>query len=145
MPSLLRNTLAVIAGFLAGSVANMALVMLGPLLIPSPAGVDVTDAASLAQGIHRFQPWHFIAPFLAHAVGALVGALVAYLLAARYKRAMAWTVGGLFLCGGIAAAFLIPARPWFIAIDLAGAYLPMAWLACRIGARLQRGRDAAAT
>ena len=47
-------------------------------------------------------------------------------------------IGVIFLCGGIAASFMIPAPGWFIALDLLAAYLPMAWLAVRIGSRLQR-------
>jgi hypothetical protein len=34
---------------------------------------------------------------------------------------------------------MIPAPVWFIALDLIVAYLPMAWLATVIGARLRPG------
>ena len=54
-------------------------------IIPPPAGVDVTDTESLRQSIHLFQPKHFIFPFLAHALGTLVGAYVAYRIAATRK------------------------------------------------------------
>ena len=80
-------------------------------------------------------------PFLAHALGTFVGALVAWLIAARHKARMAYVIGIVFLCGGIAAAFMIPAPPWFIALDLLVADLPMAWLAARVGAGLQGGRS----
>ncbi len=139
MPKLLRNILAVIAGIVVGSAVNMAIVTLGPSLIPPPAGVDVTNAESLADAIHLFEPRHFVMPFLAHAVGTLAGALVAYLAAAGRKATLAYMVGAFFLLGGIAASFMIPAPVWFIALDLVVAYLPMAWLGARIGARLQRG------
>jgi len=43
-----------------------------------------------------------------------------------------------FLCGGVMASVMIPAPSWFIATDLLLAYLPMAWLAIWIGARLAR-------
>jgi len=71
------------------------------------------------------------------AVGTLAGALAAYLIAGTFKARMAYAIGVLFLCGGIAASFMIAAPAWFIALDLIAAYLPMAWLATRIGARLQ--------
>jgi len=32
---------------------------------------------------------------------------------------------------------MIPAPDWFIVLDLLAAYLPMAWIAGRIGARLE--------
>jgi hypothetical protein len=134
----LRNLLALVAGVVLGGSVNMALVMLSPSLIPPPTGVDVSNAESLAQSIHLFEPRHFVMPFLAHALGTLVGALTTYLIAASHKAALAWAVGSLYLCGGIAAAFMIPAPAWFIALDLLVAYLPMAWLAIRIGRRMQR-------
>ena len=139
MPNVARNILAVIAGLVAGSLVNIALITLSPSLVPPPAGVDVTNAESLAAGIHLFEPKHFLMPFLAHALGTLVGALVAYLVAATYKARFAYAIGVLFLCGGIAAGFMIPAPKWFIALDLVVAYLPRAWLAPRIGAAIQRG------
>lgn len=137
MSSVLRNILAVVAGIVVGGVVNMALITVSASLIPPPSGVDVTNAESLAQNIHLFGPRHFLMPFLAHALGTLVGALVAYLVAGSRKAAMAWVVGAFYLCGGIAASFMIPAPAWFIAADLLLAYLPTAWLATRIGARLQ--------
>ncbi|MGY1424331.1 hypothetical protein [Lysobacter sp. A289] len=145
MPHLLRNVIAVVVGFVVGSAVNLALVTLGPSLIPPPAGVDVTSAEGLASAIHLFEPRHFVMPFLAHAVGTLAGALVAYLIAASHKAKLAYAIGVIFLCGGVAASFMIPAPAWFIAVDLLAAYLPMAWLATRIGARLQAGKAAPAT
>ena len=35
MPDWIRSLLAVVAGFVAGSIVNMGIVMLGPSLIPS--------------------------------------------------------------------------------------------------------------
>ena len=142
MPDWIRSLLAVIAGFVAGSIVNMGIVMLGPSLIPPPAGVDVSDPESLRQGIHLFEARHFIMPFLAHALGTLAGALVAYRVAAGHKARMAYVIGALFLIGGIVAASMIPAPAWFVALDLIVAYLPMAWLATRIGARAGQGEPA---
>ena len=140
MPNLLRNIAAVIAGLLVGSLANMAIVMLGAALVPPPPGVDMTTAEGLQQAMPLLQPKHFIAPFLAHAVGTLVGALLAYWIAGSRKALFAWVIGVLFLCGGIAASTMIPAPTWFKAVDLLFAYLPMAWLATLIGARMRRSR-----
>lgn len=141
MPSLLRNILAVVVGLVIGGFVNMAVVTLSPTLIPPPAGVDVNDAESLAKGIHLFEPRHFIMPFLAHALGTLVGALVAYLIAATSKLKMAYVIGAIFLCGGVAASFMIPAPAWFIALDLLAAYLPMAWFGVQLGRRIGQGQQ----
>lgn len=137
MPTLLRNVLAVLLGIATGAVVNSVIVVVGPSLIPPPAGVNMHLAESINQSMHLFEPRHFLMPFLAHAVGTLAGALVAYLIAGSYKARMAYAIGAVFLCGGVAASFMIAAPAWFIAVDLIAAYLPMAWLATRIGARMQ--------
>ncbi len=143
MPNLLRNVLAILAGIVIGGVVNMALIILSPSLIPPPAGVDVSNAESLSKSMHLFEPRHFIMPFLAHAVGTLAGALAAYLIAATYKAQLAYVIGAVFLCGGVAASFMIPAPTWFIALDLLAAYLPMAWLGIHIGTRMKQGNSGA--
>lgn len=142
MNIILRNIAAVITGLFLGSLANMAIVSLGPVLIPSPVGADMTTVEGLQQAMPLLQPRHFVAPFVAHALGTLVGALAAYWIAGSRKKLFAWVIGVLFLCGGIAASAMIPAPAWFKAVDLLLAYLPMAWLATVIGARTQRTRPA---
>lgn len=138
MPRLLRNVLAFIAGAAVGGIVNSVLVMLSATLIPPPAGVDVTDVESLSNSMHLFQPRHFVMPFLAHALGTFVGAFVAYVIAASRRMLIALAVGVLFLAGGVAASAMIPAPTWFIATDLILAYIPMAWLGARLGARFAR-------
>lgn len=145
MPPMLRYVLAVVAGFAIGSVVNMALITLSPSLIPPPEGVDVSNMESVRASVHLFQPRHFVMPFLAHALGAFAGALAAYLIAATHRARLAYLIGVLFLLGGIAASFMIPAPVWFIAVDLLLAYIPMAWLAVRVGERMTRGRVEPAT
>lgn len=143
MPNVLRNVLAVIAGLVVGSALNMLLITVGPMIIHLPAGVDMSNPESLSKGMHLLGPQHFIMPFLAHALGSLAGALTAYLIAASYKMHIAIAVGILFLCGGVAASFMIPAPVWFIALDLLVAYLPMAWLGTKVGAGLRQEKAAA--
>lgn len=141
MARIVRNVLAVVLGFVIGGVVNMSIVMTLPMLIPPPPGVDVTNPESLAASMHLFEARHFIAPFLAHAAGAFVGALVAYLIAASRKPWFAYAIGVLSLCGGIAASFMIPAPVWFIVLDLVVAYIPMAWLAVMVGDRMTGSRN----
>jgi hypothetical protein len=134
MPRLLRNVLAILLGFAIGAVVNSSIVALGQSIVAPLAGVNVHDTESLNRAIEHFEPRHFAMPFLAHALGTLAGALAAYLIAANYKVRMAYAIGILFLCAGVAASFMIRAPAWFVALDLLAAYLPMAWLATRIGA-----------
>ena len=117
----LRNVLAVVAGLVVGGAVNMALVIASPLVIPPPAGVNVSDPQSLSESMHLLEPKHFVFPFLAHALGTLVGALVAFLIAASHKPVFAYVIGVCFLAGGIAAARMIPAPAWSVVRDLAAA------------------------
>jgi hypothetical protein len=143
MPDWLRNLLAIVAGFVVGSAVNMAIVVAGPTLIPPPPGVDLSSAEGLARAMPLLEPRHFLAPWLAHALGTLAGALVARLLSCRAATWPAYAVGVLFLLGGVAAAAMIPAPAWFIALDLLLAYLPMAWLGARIAGRIRLRGDGA--
>ena len=121
----------------------MGLIVLGPSVIPPPAGVDVTNAESFRAAMHLFEPRHFVVPFLAHALGTLAGALAGSLLAATHKAAIAYGIGAMFLAGGIAASFMIPAPAWFVVLDLVAAYIPMAWLGLKLGHRMKAGLAAA--
>lgn len=125
---ILRLLLAIVAGLIAGSAVNMALVMAGGHIVAPPAGADMTTAEGIRAALPQLAPRHFLFPFLAHALGTLAGAFVAAKLASRYKPVGALVVGVFFLAGGILAARMIPAPVWFVATDLACAYLPFAWL-----------------
>jgi hypothetical protein len=129
---MIRNILAVIAGMIVGGVLNMALVMIGPMVIPTPAGVDMTTVEGLNASMHLLEPKHFVFPFLAHALGTLVGALVASFIAASSKLWVAIVVGAFFLLGGVIASVMIPAPIWFKALDLVAAYIPMAWIGAKL-------------
>jgi hypothetical protein len=137
MSNILRTALALILGIAVGSVVNMALIMLGPLFIPPPPGIDMTTAEGLKASIHLLEPRHFITPFLAHSVGTFAGALVGAVVAVSHRRVVAFVIGTLFLCAGIAASLMIPAPTWFIVLDLAAAYLPMAWLGWTLADRVK--------
>ena len=137
MNPIVRNILAFVAGFITGSAVNIGIIQLGSIIIPPPAGVDASDLSSIStamdQGLYQFH--HFITPWLAHALGTLVGAIVTCRLAVSARTALTWAIGVLFLVGGITAARLLPAPTWFVVADLLFAYLPMAWLAIRLSGR----------
>lgn len=124
----LRNVLAVIAGAILGSLVNGFLIEISGKVIPPPDGADVTTLEGLKASIHLFEPKHFVFPFLAHALGTLTGAFVAAKLAVTHKMRIALGIGVLFLLGGIANCFMLPAPLWFMAVDVIVAYIPMGYL-----------------
>ena len=135
MPPTMSKILAVVAGFAIGSIVNMGLISVSGTVIPPPVGADVTTMDGLKASMHLFEPKHFIFPFLAHALGTLVGAAVAASIAASHKFHLAMTIGILFLAGGIASAWILPSPIWFAALDLGAAYIPMAWMGWKLAAR----------
>lgn len=128
MHPVIRNILAVIAGAVIGSVVNGSLIMMSGSIIPPPNGADVTTEEGLKAAMHLFEPKHFIMPFLAHAIGTLIGAVVAAAIAVNNKMRMAMIVGVLFLIGGVANVLILSAPMWFNILDLTAAYFPMAYL-----------------
>jgi hypothetical protein len=130
----MKNILAVIAAVIGGSLVNIALVNLNGVLIALPEGADISSMEGLAASMSLFQPIHFLMPWLGHALGTLVGAFIAAKLAVTHKKMFAGVIGGFFLAGGIANAYMLPAPMWFIVADLLLAYIPMAMFGARIGA-----------
>jgi hypothetical protein len=135
MNPILKNILAVVIGSVIGSMVNMAFVVAGPHFISVPSGVDVTTMEGLTAGMHLMKPINFLFPFLAHAIGTLVGAFLAAKFAANNKFLMAMIVGVLMLIAGIMNIVMLPPAPmWFNILDLGIAFLPMAYLGHKIAA-----------
>lgn len=128
MSAFRRNILALIVGFVVGSIVNMGLITLGMSIVPLPPGTDVSTMEAVRQSMKLLSPVHFVFPWLGHAVGTLVGAFVTAKLAANRKLWLALAIGVCFLLGGIAMILNCGGPTWFVVADLLLAYLPMAGL-----------------
>lgn len=124
---IVRILLSILVGLILGSIVNMSLIMLSGHVIPPPAGADMTNAEGLKASMHLLEPRHFVFPFLAHALGTLVGAFVATKISRVTSWVPAMTVGAFFFLGGVMSVRMIPAPTWFAATDLILAYFPFAW------------------
>ncbi|NAS30558.1 hypothetical protein GTQ40_06220 [Flavobacteriaceae bacterium R38] len=131
MNSIIKNILAVILGWVGGSLINIGLVRIGHELIPIE-GVDPNDISALAEVMPTLGAQYFIFPFLAHALGTLFGAIIAGFIAANHKMKFSLAIGGLFLLGGILVNYMLPGPIWFTAADIILAYIPMAWIGGKI-------------
>lgn len=128
MNPIVRNILAAVVGFLIGSIVNLALVNIGPIIVPLPEGADVSSMDKLRESMALFTPLNLLFPLLGHALGTLVGAFVAAKLAASHKMLFALGIGAFFLIGGIMMVAMVGGPWWFIAADLILAYIPMGYL-----------------
>jgi hypothetical protein len=62
----------------------------------------------LEKALPLFGPKHFIFPFLAHALGTLVGALVTASIAKKNIKAWTIALGLFFLVGGVTNIIMLP-------------------------------------
>ena len=131
MNNILRNVIAVIIGWLVGSVVNMSLISLGHHLLPIE-GIDTNNIDELSKAMSSLDLEYFIFPFFAHAIGTLVGSIIAALIAKQNKRMISMIVGVIFLLGGITVSFMIDSPLWFTLLDLIIAYIPMAYLGYKL-------------
>ncbi len=141
MNPIVKNILAVITGIIIGGGLNMGIIMISGKIIPPPDGADLTTMEGLKASMHLLQPKHFIMPFLAHACGTFVGALLTSIIAAKYKMRFALGIGVWFLLGGIVNIFMLPSPTWFTILDLAGAYIPMGYLAGKLAERYKKSSE----
>ena len=118
MNQILKNILVFFIGCILGMSANMGLIITGNLLIPFEDGVNPMDAT-------MWELKYFLFPFLAHAIGTLVGAFIVARYSASYHMILSISVGVFFLLGGISMVFIMPAPLWFIVVDISIAYIPM--------------------
>jgi uncharacterized membrane protein YqgA involved in biofilm formation len=132
MHPILKNILAILVGAVIGSILNMGIITLSGSIIPPPEGSDNTTMEGLIASMHLYEPKHFIFPFLAHAIGTFVGAFLTAMMAANHQLKLAFVIGFFFLAAGIYMVASLPSPLWFSVLDLAGAYLPMAYFGGRL-------------
>lgn len=142
MNSKIKNVLAVIIGWLGGSIVNMQLIKIGHSVYPIE-GLNMEDPKymeMLAEVMPTLDNEFFLFPFLAHALGTLVGAFIAGIMAVSNKMKFALGIGVLFLIGGILVNIMIPGPLWFSIADLLIAYIPMAWIGGKLALALNKGK-----
>lgn len=129
---------ALLFGLFAGAALNMGILYAGMWLLPPPEGVDINRVETINENIHRYSLLDMAVPFLAHALGTLLGAFVGASIAItpHSRRRVALLIGFLFLIGGIEAMRKIPNAPlWFDILDLTVAYIPMSIIGWRLAVR----------
>ncbi|SDS57991.1 hypothetical protein SAMN04515667_2496 [Formosa sp. Hel1_31_208] len=139
MNPILKNILAIVIGWLTGSVINMGLIKLGHLLMPID-GVDPNNMEVMAEVMPTLSFEYFIFPFLAHALGTFIGAFIAARIANYRKMAFAMAIGFLFLLGGIMINYILAGPTWFTVVDLFLAYIPMAWIGGELALKLSKNK-----
>ena len=132
MNPILRNILAVLAGIVAGGALNMGIISISSAIIPPPPGSDLTTTEGLKAAMSLMGPEHFLMPFLAHALGTLLGAFITAKFVTTSKIIFALGIGAWNFIGGLMMVMMLPSPIWFTVLDLAGAYLPFAFIGAKL-------------
>lgn len=139
MNSYVRNALALVAGLAAAWCVNMGLIMTSGFVVAPPQGADMFTAEGIRAAMPRMSPVHYLMPFLAHALGTLVGGFAAAAIAAGHKMKIALAIGVVFLLLGVVMISLVGGPLWFIAVDVGLAFVPMAWLGGKMAMAMTGG------
>ena len=138
MKGIVLNVLVFVACVFAGGIANGLIISYSGAIIPPPSGFDITTEEGLKSAMPFMEPKHFIMPFLAHAIGTLIGAFLVSLFLKDRKLFRALLVGFLFFLAGTYMVFVLPSPLWFDAVDLGLAYIPMAWFGNKLALRFSK-------
>ena len=140
---MIRSIVAVLAGLVAGSAVNMALVSVSNAMYPLPADVDPNDFEAFRAYVeaHGLATGAMIIVLLAHSGGSFVSGLVCGLIAKRVWYLAAVILGILWTFGGITMLVMLPAPLWFAIADLL-LYVPAALLGVKLGGSIVADRSA---
>lgn len=127
----MRNMLAVIAGFLAGSICIFWLETSGTLFFPTPPGLDLSKPEMLTEYLKSAPLAVLWFALLAQTAGFVVGGFVTGLLTVSNKHFRAFIYGVLALGATILNLVNVPHPAWFsrlavllpIPLALLGVYL----------------------
>jgi len=126
---ILKRTIVIFISLFSGAMLNGAIINISSKVIAPPKGFDLNTAEGLQAAMPHMGPEHFLFPFLAHALGTLISAVLISRFLKSQQFVFSMMAGILFLMAGVAMVIMLPGTPiWFILVDLIGAYIPMAYL-----------------
>lgn len=125
----MRTVLAVLAGFVSGSLVVTVCEWLSHRVYPMPP-LDFNDPVALRAAIATLPLMALVLVVAGWTVGTFAGARAGAAVATNNKSLVAGIVGGLFLMATASNLFMIPHPAWMTVAGPAGV-LGAAWLAAR--------------
>jgi hypothetical protein len=133
---ILKRTTVIFIAIFSGAMLNGAIINISSKVISPPKGFDLKTMEGLQAAMPHMGPEHFVFPFLAHALGTLIAAILISRFLTSQQLIFSMMAGILFLMGGVSMVVMLPTTPiWFVLLDLIVAYVPMAYLGYRLGKR----------
>lgn len=137
---IIKSILAIIAGIVAGSIINAAVIFLCNTIFGIPEGMILWDEESVKAHADKLTTANFTGTLLAHQLGTLAGAFIAAKIAPFRKMIFSLVVGVWFLACGIYAASLIVPPIGFLVADIL-LYVPIAIIGGKLGGALQQKKN----
>lgn len=128
----MKKLLFFLVALILGAVFNSLILNVGMTIIPPPEGFDMNNPSELAKAMKVMEVKHFLFPFLAHALGTLLGVIFFTYFSKSNKLFFPILIAGLFFAGGLYMVLILPSPMWFNLVDLVLAYFPMAVLGYKI-------------
>ncbi len=128
---MVRNILAVIAGFIVGGIFVTLFQWIGHQIYPIPASVDQSDMASIGEYVKTAPIGALITVLVAQSLGSFFGGLVTGMIAVA-KNTAALIYGFLALIMAGLNVFLISHPVWFVLVSLL-LPIPLALIGSRVG------------
>jgi hypothetical protein len=116
---ILKRTIVILLSIFIGAQLNGAFLTIGTNLIPPPEGCNLDSLEGLKAAGPFLEAKHYLFPFLAHAIGTLLSAVLITRFLKSNQLVFSMVAGILFLIAGISMVIMLPATPiWFILVDL---------------------------
>ena len=129
MNTIWRGVLAVVLGFVTLGVTGMIAEMIGHVIFPPPAGLDLSDPAAIG----KLPIGALVSVLMAWALATFAAAWVAARVAAGGQLAFGLSMGILGLVAAIATMLMIPHPTWMWILGIAE-FLPAAYLGAKLAA-----------
>lgn len=113
----MRAVAAIVAGLVVGFAGMIAVALAGGMIFPMPGSIDVTNAEQVKGAFTDLPQGAKAAVILSWFIGALLGSLVAKLIARRGWAA--WTIAGLFAVYVLLNVLVLPMPGWMQAMAVA--------------------------
>lgn len=136
---MLKNTLAVVTGFLASFAIIIVIEGIGAVIYPQPPGFDMNDPEALKAFAAGAPSVVYVLLVLSYAIGAVVGGMIAAAMAVNKKMTKSITLGGILMGLGAYNLFMIPHPIWTIVISLF-VFIPCSYLGGYWGIRISAKR-----
>ncbi|MBL7884424.1 MAG: hypothetical protein JNL69_10180 [Bacteroidia bacterium] len=133
---MLRNILSIVIGTILGIIVIQIIQILGHLINPPPADLDITNVEAINAYIASAPAIVFVLVIVSYAIGSFVGAFTSIFVSKEKHMSHAINIGGILMGLGAINLFTIPHPIWMIIVSLL-VFLPSAYLGARVGIKVK--------